>query len=137
MSLPLCSHHLIEPHLVCSSTPPEVRVKVRVTYDWSKTRDALLPFRFNFYLEYAIQKVQEHQVGLNLNVTHQLLGYAHDLNLLGSNINALKKNIEAVIDTSKEAGLEVNTEKNKYILLSRHQNAGQNCNIMSRVWWYT
>jgi hypothetical protein len=27
---------------------------------------------------------------------------------------------------SKEVGLEVNTEKSKYMLLSHHQNAGQN-----------
>jgi hypothetical protein len=27
--------------------------------------------------------------------------------------------------SSKEVGLEVNTEKTKYMLLSRHQNAGQ------------
>jgi hypothetical protein len=31
-----------------------------------------------------------------------------------------------LIHTSKEVGLEVNTEKTKYMLLSRHQNAGQN-----------
>jgi hypothetical protein len=31
--------------------------------------------------------------------------------------------------TSKEVGLEVNTDKTKYMLLSRRQNAGQNHNI--------
>jgi hypothetical protein len=30
------------------------------------------------------------------------------------------------VDASKEVGLELNTEKTKYMLLSRHQNAGQN-----------
>jgi hypothetical protein len=30
-----------------------------------------------------------------------------------------------VTDTSKEVGLEVNTERSKYMLLSHHQNAGQ------------
>jgi hypothetical protein len=29
-----------------------------------------------------------------------------------------------LIDPSKDVGLQVNTEKNKYILSSRHQNAG-------------
>jgi hypothetical protein len=34
-----------------------------------------------------------------------------------------------IIDTSKEVGLEINTEKTKYMLLSRHQNAGQSDDI--------
>jgi hypothetical protein len=72
---------------------------------------------FNFALEYAIRKVQENQVGLKLNGTHQLLVYADDdVNLLGDNIDAIKKNIET-FDTSKEVGLEVNTEKTKYMWL--------------------
>jgi hypothetical protein len=36
---------------------------------------------------------------------------------------------ETLIDASKEVGLEVNTKKTKYMLTSRHQNAGQNNKI--------
>jgi hypothetical protein len=68
-------------------------------------------------------------VGLELNGTHQLLVYADDANLLADNIDTIKKNMETLIDASKEVGLEVNTEKTKYMLLSRHQNARQNHDI--------
>jgi hypothetical protein len=68
-------------------------------------------------------------VGLKLNETLQLLIYVDDLNLSDDGIDIIRNNTEALIDTSKKVDLEVNTEKTKYMLLSRHQNAGQNHDI--------
>jgi hypothetical protein len=48
-----------------------------------KQGDALSLLLFNVALQYAIRKVQENQVGLKLNGTHQLLAYADEGHLLG------------------------------------------------------
>jgi hypothetical protein len=44
-------------------------------------------------------------------------------------IDTIKKNTEISIDASKEVGLEINVDKTKYMLLSCHQNVGQNLDI--------
>jgi hypothetical protein len=47
------------------------------------------------------------------------------VNLLGDKVDTIKKNRETFIDTCKEVGPKVHTEKIKYMLLSHDQNAGQ------------
>jgi hypothetical protein len=51
------------------------------------------------------------------------------VNVLGDNIDIIKKNMETITDTSKEVRLEVISEKVKNMLLSHHQNAGENHEI--------
>jgi hypothetical protein len=97
----------------------------------SKTKRCFIATVFKFALEHAIRKFQENQVGVKLNGTHRLLVYADDMNLLGDINRYHKENNGNEIDASKEIGLGIHAEKSKYMLLSRHQNAGQN-----RAAWY-
>jgi hypothetical protein len=55
---------------------------------------------------------------LSLNGTQQLLVYADDVNILGGNVHTMKKSAEALVVASKKTGLEVNTDKTEYMVMS-------------------
>jgi hypothetical protein len=57
------------------------------------------------------------------------LTYAYDINIVAENIDTIQKNTKALLDSSKEVGLEVNPEKTKYMLMSHCQKAGQRHSI--------
>jgi hypothetical protein len=94
-----------------------------------KQGDALSPLLFNFTLEYAIRKVQDNEVSLELNGTHQLLVHADDVNLLGDNVNTIKENTETLLEATRHVDLEINAEETKYMIMSRHPNSEQYQNI--------
>jgi hypothetical protein len=56
------------------------------------------------------------------------LVYTDNVNIVGRNINTIKKNTDCMLVADKDAGLEVNAEKTKYMFVSCHQNGGQNHN---------
>jgi hypothetical protein len=45
--------------------------------------------------------------------------YADDVNIMGGSIHTVKEKVETLVVVSKEIGLEVNADKNKYMFMSR------------------
>jgi len=46
-------------------------------------------------------------------------------------VNTTKRNKETMLEVTKKGGLEVNTDKIKYMVVSCHQNVGQNHNLLN------
>jgi hypothetical protein len=44
---------------------------------------------------------------------------------LGGSVLTVRENAEALVVATKEIGLEVNTDKTKYMVMSRNRNAGR------------
>jgi hypothetical protein len=70
-----------------------------------------------------------YEAGLELNGTHQLLVHADNVNLLDDSVNTIKENSETLLEVSRDIGVEINAEKTKYMIMSRHPNSEQNQNI--------
>jgi hypothetical protein len=60
-----------------------------------------------------MRKVQEHKEWLELKETQRFLVDADDVNLLGENVNIIKKNTEVLLDANKEVGPKENAKKTK------------------------
>jgi len=52
-----------------------------------------------------------------LNGKYQFLVYAGDVNVLCENFSTINKKTEVLLDAGREVGLEVDTEKTKYIVV--------------------
>jgi len=57
-----------------------------------KQGDVLSPMLLNSALGYAARKVQENEEGMELNRIHRILVCVDNINMLGENINVIKKN---------------------------------------------
>jgi hypothetical protein len=57
------------------------------------------------------------------------LVHADDINLLDDDVDTVRENTEALLEASRDVGLEINAEKTKYMFMSRYPKPGQNENI--------
>jgi Reverse transcriptase (RNA-dependent DNA polymerase). len=65
-----------------------------------KQGDSLAPKLFNFSLEYAVRKVQETNLEVDTNDTHQVFAYADD-------VRTIEINADILLNACKDIGLAV------------------------------
>ena len=79
------------------------------------TENGLSPLIFNLALEYAIWKVEETNLGLDMNGTHQILAYGDGVSLIGDDIRTIERNSVLLLNACKDVSLVVNKGKVKYV----------------------
>ena len=65
---------------------------------------------------------------MKFNGINQRLACANDVNIFYGSVHSIKTTVSLLI-SSKEVGIEVNSDKTKYMVKSRDQNAGRSHNI--------
>jgi hypothetical protein len=68
-------------------------------------------------------RVLRNQEGLKLKL--KFLTYADDVNIVGENIDTIRKNTKAILYAGKDVNLKVNTEKTKNMLMPRYKIANK------------
>ena len=79
-----------------------------------KLGDTLWPLTFNYAPEYAISKVEETYLGLDMNGNHQILTYAVDFNI-GDDIWKLDINAYFLFNSCKYIVIAVTIGQTKYL----------------------
>ena len=69
-----------------------------------ETGRRFIAIAFQLILDYAIRRVQAKREGLKLNVTHQLLVYADDVNIVSGITYIINKKTEPLLVASMEFG---------------------------------
>ena len=95
-------------------------------------RDALSPLLFNFTLEYDIRKLQETNLGLDMNGTNQVLSYEDDVKLIDDDIRTIERNADVLLNAFNHIGWAVNIGITKYMEIERRPCMRANAHIKIR-----
>lgn len=92
----------------------------------------LSPLLFNLYSEHIFQEaLEDREIGIKVNgVWINNIRYADDTVLIADNVKDLQDLLIAVGEHSRNMGLNINTKKTKFMIVSRNSDEHQNAKIM-------
>ncbi|XP_054086050.1 putative uncharacterized transposon-derived protein F52C9.6 isoform X2 [Zeugodacus cucurbitae] len=117
---------------LCKLTLSNTKSSVRIGKDLSEPFDTKRGFRqgdslscdfFNLLLEKIIRAAELNREGTIFYKSVQLLAYADDIDIIGSNNRAVCSAFSRLDKEAKRMGLVVNEDKTKYLLSSNKQSA--------------
>jgi hypothetical protein len=75
-----------------------------------KQGDGLAPNLFNIALEYVIRQLSVQVTSTIFHTSVQLIGHAHNINIMGRTKRAISEVYGKLKETAKEVGLNINVE---------------------------
>lgn len=134
----------IPPKLVslCRMTVAESQCRVRVERSLSESfhvssgvrqGDGLSPVLFNLALEFVFRKASLPQDDYLLNKSLQVLAYADDICILGHNATTVQDCFSKLDEEGRKIGLQVNTDKTKYMVMAKETSGTDNLGEFERV----
>uniref|UniRef100_A0A8D8XEP5 Craniofacial development protein 2 n=1 Tax=Cacopsylla melanoneura TaxID=428564 RepID=A0A8D8XEP5_9HEMI len=100
------------------------------------------PILFNLYSEYIFKEaLADLDEGISINGVHLNLRYADDTIVFADTLEGLQQLMNKVTETSKKYGLDINTNKTKFMIISKENITGANLYVegkrIERVSQYT
>uniref|UniRef100_A0A8D8Q0R7 Craniofacial development protein 2 n=1 Tax=Cacopsylla melanoneura TaxID=428564 RepID=A0A8D8Q0R7_9HEMI len=90
-----------------------------------KQGDGISPLLFNITLQKVIQDLWQDET-----LICKLLAFADDIAMIGNTMEEIEESLKIVEERAKEVGLKINTEKTKYMLISKNTETRLNTTVI-------
>jgi hypothetical protein len=100
-------------------------LKLRAIQSIEQKDDGVSCDFFNIALEKVIQDARINTRGTIFQRSHQIIGYAYDLDILAHNQQELETVFEELEGNARQLGLKVNEKKTKYMLVTPKETLSQ------------
>lgn len=111
-----------------------VRIQNRLSPTFTTSKgvrqgDGLAPILFNIVLEKVIREAIDNTGGSIINKSHQVIGYADDINLVARSEREIKESYRKIETQAQKVGLQVNEQKTKMLTVKPPRRIGQNFTV--------